>query len=254
MMRRQFFISFLGVAALVMGGAALWQTRALGQRNSIIAELRNFLTEADRAAGVVGLEKHALEVDMQQARAALKNAGDPEALEDLRAKLAAAQQQLSAAETAMVETENRLAEEISASAALKRKSEGLAEQLAAAWREVEAAEAKAERAQTELAKLNALLPATQVKPENRPPAETSATTSTEAPSAAAATEGSGTISATGSLADDAATAAAPTETTAPVKATPPARKQAVKKSRPRPTAKPAIKAVKPEGSIFEPLL
>jgi hypothetical protein len=204
MLRRMIFTSVLLLAVMVTGGAALWQTRALSERDSIITELRKFLTEADQAAGVARLEKHTMEIDVRQARAALKELGEGESIESLRAELAAARQQLAAAETAMVETEDRLTEEIAAHAALKRKAEGLAEQLAVAGR------------------------VTEVSP----------------------------VGATGALPDiqNGGRSVESTERAMPAVATPPPGKAAVKTSRPRRSAKPAFKAVKPGGLIFEPML
>jgi chromosome segregation ATPase len=237
-------------ATLATGGIAIWQTRELGARDSIIAELRNFLTEADQAAGVARLEKHALEIELQKARAERDDVERRVAHEALSAELAAVRQQLSAAETAMVETEDRLADEISAHADLKRKADQLADQVAAAAREIEAAEAKVERAQAELAKLQALAAAAPVVPESAPPAVSTAN------SPAANTTVLDPIGATGSLPDAKSESRIikPAATRAPAAAPSGQRKAIVKKPRPRQIAKPAIKAVKPEGGIFEPLL
>lgn len=166
-------------------------------------------------------------------------------LETLRARLAAAEQRLSAAVTAAKETEDRLAEEIGRRAALDAKNKDLSEDLTAAQKTAEAAEAKAERAVSELAKIEAVLPASRLvspnlvaTPEaaaagNAAAAETTASID-KTDSAAGATPAGTPAVKTGAAASDAGEAAAQSADAAAAKPEPPKRTvRRKKKSKPK---------------------
>ena len=226
MLQRSLFISGLfGVAALSTG-AAVWQSLETNLREEQLSEASQLLTAARNEARTFK-DKAQLAERRVRALEAAKQAAVRDAVTNgdakLRAELAAAKQQLSATETAMRETEDRLAEEIADHAELKAKAQELMDEVAAASRANSTADAKA---------------------------------ATDAPSAAksaTATEQSTTSGATGSLPDD----AQPTDAAAPAIAEKPAtddKRAAMKKSPPRRSAKPAIKAVEPLGGTFDPML
>lgn len=225
MFQRSLFISGLfGVAALSTG-AAVWQSLETNLREEQLSEASQLLTAARNEARTFKDKAHLAERQVRALEAAKQAAvrdavinGDAK----LRAELAAAKQQLSATETAMQETEDRLAEEIADHAELKAKAQEMMDEVAAASRANSTSEA---------------------------------TAAPDAPSAAksaAAVEQSATV-ATGSLPDNAQpadTSAAPVAEKQAIDGT----RAAVKKSPPRRSAKPAIKAVEPLGGTFDPML
>lgn len=225
MFQRSLVISGLfGVAALSTG-AAVWQSLETNLREEQLSEASQLLTAARNEARtfkdkaqLAERQVRALETAKQAAVRDAATNGDAK----LRAELAATKQQLSATETAMRETEDRLAEEIADHADLKAKAQELMDEVAAASRPNSTAESKA---------------ATDV------PSAAKSATATEEPAAGA----------TGSLPDDAQPADASTAAVAEKQATDDKR-AAVKKSPPRRSAKPAIKAVEPLGGTFDPML
>jgi hypothetical protein len=144
MFRRRLFTTVLIVFVAASAGVAGWQFVEKDKVQRRLSLLNNQLVDAQ-----VRLESAATEVP-----AAMESE-----LVDLKAELGAARQQLSVAETAAKETEDRLAEEISRRAAAEAKNKELADAL-------DAAEAKAERAVSELAKIEAVLPASRLAPRD----------------------------------------------------------------------------------------
>lgn len=219
MLQRAIFLYGLFVVAIVSTGAAIWQSLETNLREEQLADASQSLVAARNEAR--DFKEKALLADRRirvlEAAAATAPApetpeapsGDTAAAESeakLRAELAAAKQQLAAAETAIRETEDRLADEIGQHAELKAKAQDLMDEVAAAGRAIGAVDAK---------------------------------TASQAPADAAAT---------GSLPEPKTEAAANPvlEPAAPAKSP-------VKKVQKKP-AKPIIRAVKPIGSPFEPIL
>ncbi|MEQ1673123.1 MAG: hypothetical protein ABL893_19915, partial [Hyphomicrobium sp.] len=151
MLLRAALLYVLFVFVILTSGFAVWQSLEVRVRNEKLAEARQTL---QLMRGELQAAKDAALSHDRKARIAehdlsllQKSQGNGEApVEDLRAEVAAARQQLSAAETAMTETEARLADEIAAHAALKTKAGELADELAKTKDAVAAAEAKAEAA------------------------------------------------------------------------------------------------------------
>lgn len=166
MFRRESFIPMLTVASVAMIGAAAWKVIEMRKAAGDLAVVHIRLVEPARE----GAASRAAEAGLSPGEA-----------EELRANLAAARQRLSVAETAAKETEDRLSEEISKRVALEKKNSSLTEDLSAAQKSVDAAEAKAERAVSELAKIEAVLPASRLAPPDlvAQPADTGAKTGPE---------------------------------------------------------------------------
>lgn len=213
MFRRRSFVPIWTIGFLAAGLGATWL--------SVAAQ------NADERAALFWIE-----VGRGAAQGARFTA-DAGELETLRARLAAAEQRLSAAVTAAKETEDRLAEEIGRRAALDAKNKDLSEDLTAAQKTAEAAEAKAERAVSELAKIEAVLPASRLvspnlvaTPEaaagNAAAAETTASID-KTDSAAGATPAGAPAVKTGAAASDAGEAAAQSADAAAAKPEPPKR-------------------------------
>ncbi len=262
MLQRAIFLYALFVVAVVASGAAVWQSLETQLREEQLSDATHLLTAARSEARTFKSQAAVAErrIRMLERNPSSAVSSDNEAQQGdeatqpseeakLRADLAAARQQLSAAETAIIETEQRLTDEINAHAELKVKAQALADEVAAAGRAIDAAEAKSVRASDTRSKAaatkpvaaDAAAPQTAVKPvENIAPGTTP----------------SSTTEATGSLPDSAKATAAPSAAasvgeTAPPPAAPPvaSAKKAEKKR-----AKPTVKAVKPIGSPFEPML
>lgn len=238
MQQRAIFTYGLFVVAVVSTGAAVWQALETNLREEQLADATQLLTAArseartfKEKAQIADRRIRVLEIaaaDGTKSDAADQPAGTVDGDAKLRAELAAAKQQLAAAETAIRETEDRLAEEISQHAELKAKAQELMDEVAAAGRAIAAAEAKAaSKGDAAAGKADdgapvAVVPAT---PDASP-------TSSEA---------------TGSLPD------VPSAETGELPVAPKAATK-VRKAQQKRQPKPVIRAVKPIGSPFEPLL
>lgn len=238
MLQRAIFIYGFFVVAVVSTGAAVWQALETNLREEQLADATQLLTAARNEARTF---KEKAQIADRRIRvlestaaggSAESTAEQPEGSADsdakLRAELAAAKQQLAAAETAIRETEDRLAEEISQHAELKSKAQELMDEVAAAGRAIAAAEAKtASRSGAPSSKSDDGAPVAVVPAApDTSPAESEAT---------------------GSL-PDASTADTAEPSLAPKAAS------KLKKAQQRRQTKPVIRAVKPIGSPFEPML
>lgn len=226
MFQRAIFLGGLFVVAVVSTGAAVWQSLETNLREEQLSDASRLLeTSRDEArafkdkAQIADRRIKVLEASLAQS-AALVSAqpADASAATDatdakLRAELAAAKQQLGAAETAIREAEDRLSEEISEHAELKAKAQELMDEVAAGGRAVAATESNA----------------------------TSANGDTAASGA------------TGSLPEAASTAADAAPPVAENQATSPKPKP-VKRVQAKRPSKPIVRAVKPLGTPFEPML
>lgn len=175
MLLRAAFLYVLFVAALLSGGFAVWQSLEVRMRDEKIADvsaslltLRRDLQSAEQTAASMQRRALVAEHDLGAVRQT-QGTGAP-SIETLRTEVAAAKQQVSAAETAVTETETRLADEIAAHAALKAQAAGMAEALAQAERELVAAEAKAEKAVKDLADAETRMRAARLVPSVAAPA------------------------------------------------------------------------------------
>lgn len=229
MLQRAIFLYGLFVVAVLSTGVAVWQSLETNLREEQLSDATQLLTAARNEARTFKDKAQLAErrVRVLESAEAKQSPSDELAsaiTAKLRAELAAARQQLAAAETAMRETEDRLAGEIADHAELKAKAQELTDEVAAAGRAIAAAEAKA---------------ATDAQPGTKPLGSAAA-------GADAATSG-----ATGSL-PDAPVAGADTPPVAELPAVEEKRAPA-RKSPPRRASKPIIKAVEPLGAI-EPML
>ncbi len=110
---------------LLVGGFAVWQVLEVRRRDDRLAEifgtlasLRGELQSAQVRAASADRRARLVEHDLVEMKRQSQTS-DTGAMDALRAEAAAARQQLSVAETAITETENKLSEEIFAHAALK---------------------------------------------------------------------------------------------------------------------------------------
>lgn len=236
MLQRAIFIYGLFVVAVVSTGAAVWQALETNLREEQLADATQLLTAARNEARAFKEKAQVADRRIRVLEAAdgsaERAAEDPEGSADgdakLHAELAAAKQQLAAAETAIRETEDRLAEEISQHAELKAKAQELMDEVAAAGRTIAAAEAKAaSRGDAPSSKSGEGAPVAVVPAAPDTPAAES--------------------EATGSLPD-----ASTTDTAEPQLA--PKTESKVRKAQQKRQPKPVIRAVKPIGSPFEPML
>lgn len=235
MPKRALVLYSLFIVAVLSTGAAVWQAletqrhrEQLSYANHLLAtarsdarELKEQVVAAQRQVRL--LEQRAGQAPASGVEAAADGDADPSTDAKLAAELAAARQQLSAAETAIVETEARLADEIAAHAALKASSQALTNDLEEARRAMSAANIKS-------------LPAAAARlPEG---------------------QSSDPIGATGSLSDEPLTGqdGGADQSTLPPAQPDTTLQQPPKRAAVKRKTRPATNYEKPAGNIVEPLL
>lgn len=149
MLQRAIFLYAFFAVAVVSTGAAVWQKLETNLRDEqlsdsarLLVAARSEVRELKERANTAERRVRLLESASPERAADNADASPPDEVEKLRAELAAARQQLSAAETAMQETEDRLASEIADHAALKAKAQELSDEVAATGRNITAIEGK----------------------------------------------------------------------------------------------------------------
>jgi hypothetical protein len=120
MLLRAAFLYVFSVVTLVAVGFAVWQSLELSHRDVRLVELTKAISDARARLQTAQAHEQSAERRARIAEQASKApTPDDAGLDGLRAELAAARQQLSATETAVTETEAKLADEIAAHAELK---------------------------------------------------------------------------------------------------------------------------------------
>jgi hypothetical protein len=172
MLLRAAVLYVLFVIASLAGGVAVWQSLEVRLRDERLAD------DAKEIASVRTKMQSAMDASLSAERRARiaehdlqdfteSRGSDSKLVETLQIELAAARQQVSVAETAMKETEDRLAAEVSAHASLRAEAVDAA---ARAQRALDAANATAEKARQDLAKAqDAIQPTARLEPTQAVP-------------------------------------------------------------------------------------
>lgn len=148
MLLRAGLLYVLFVLLLLAGSFAIWQSLELTVRDRSLSANTHALTAARRDLSLANARTQAADrrarIAEQDASHVQQSSGaSASIMEDLKSNLAAAVQQLSASETAITETEQRLTDEISAHAALRHEADAMRQSLEQLKRSAEAAEANA---------------------------------------------------------------------------------------------------------------